>query len=92
MFAIECAQEKDLEPKQFLAGSLYGSNENVQTATARGVEVISPPMGSEKEGNIGLSDFATDKFGKIISLSLGPCPLHVKKKKSRCWAAFMQAL
>ena len=55
--AIESAQERELAPKELLADSLYGSDENVETAKDKGVDVISPPMGSEKEGTLGLSDF-----------------------------------
>ena len=89
--AIESAQERDLGPKQVLADSLYGSDANVEAAKAKGVEVIAPPMGSEKQGVIGLSDFHIEKSGRVISCPEGHAPMHSKKKKARYCAAFDSA-
>ena len=89
---IKSAQQRDLGPKQVLADSLYGSDANVETAMAKGVEVISPPMGSEKQGTIGLSDFHIEKSGKVISFPEGHAPMHSKKKKTRYCAAFDSAI
>jgi hypothetical protein len=86
--AIESAQEKDICPKQLLADSLYGSDQNVETAASKGVEVISPPMGSEKQGAIGLSDFHIDKSGKVIGCPQGHAPIHSLRKKNRYCAGF----
>lgn len=86
--AIESAQEKDLCPKQLLADALYGSDQNVQTAATKGVEVISPPMGTEKQGTIGLSDFHIEKSGKVISCPRGHAPIHTTRKKTRHCAGF----
>ena len=86
--AIESAQEKDLCPTQLLADSLYGSDQNVETAATKGVEVISPPMGSEKKETIGLSDFHIEKSGKVISCPEGHAPIHSKKKKDRYCVGF----
>lgn len=89
--AIESAQQRDLGPKHVLADSLYGSDANVQTAKAKGVEVISPPRGSEKQGAIGLCDFRIEKSGKVVSCPQGHAPMHCKKKKTRYCAAFDSA-
>ena len=89
--AIESAQEMDLGPKQLLADSLYGSDANVEKAITKGVEVISPPSGSEKQGKIGLSDFHIEKSGKVVSCPQGHAPIHSKKKKTRYCAAFASA-
>jgi hypothetical protein len=86
--AIESAHERELAPKEVLADSLYGSDENIETVNEKGVEIISPPMGSEKEGTLGLSDFHLEKSGKVIGCPQGHAPLHVKKKKTRYCAAF----
>ena len=86
--AIESAQQNDLAPKQLLADSLYGSDENVEAAMDKGVAVVSPPMGSEKKGTIGLSDFKIDKSGKVISCPQGHGPVNVKKRKTRFCAMF----
>ncbi len=89
--AIESAQQRELGPKQLLADSLYGSDANVETAMAKGVEVISPPMGSEKQSVIGLSDFHIEKSGKVISCPEGHVPMYSKKNKTRYCAAFDSA-
>ncbi|MDA8138783.1 MAG: transposase [Desulfobacteraceae bacterium] len=86
--AIESAQKKGLCPKQLLADSLYGSDQNVETAASKGVEVISPPMGSEKRGAIGLSDFHIEKSGKVIGCPQGHAPIHSKRKRARYCAGF----
>ena len=86
--AIESAQQRKLGPKQLLADSLYGSDENVETAAVKGVQVVSAPMGSEKQETIGLSDFHIEKSGKVISCPQGHVPMHSKKKKTRYCAAF----
>ena len=86
--AIESAQQRELGPSQLLADSLYGSDENVETARTKGVELIAPPMGAEKKGTIGLSDFHIEKSGKVISCPQGHSPIHSKKKKTRYCAAF----
>lgn len=86
--AIESTQESELAPKELLADSLYGSDENVETAQDKGIEVVAPPMGSEKKERLGLSDFHLEKSGKVVSCPEGHAPLYVKKKKARHRAAF----
>lgn len=86
--AIESAQQRELAPKELLADSLYGSDENVETAKDKGVDVISPPMGSEKEGKLGLSDFHIEKSGKVINCPQGHAPINTARKKTRYCAAF----
>ena len=86
--AIESVQEKDLGPKEVLADSLYGSDDNVQDAERKGVEVVSPPMGNEKKRTLSLGDFHTAKAGKITQCPQGHAPISTKKKKDRHCAAF----
>ena len=86
--AIESTQERDLGPKEVLADSLYGSDDNVQTAEDKSVEVIAPPMGSEKEDKLSLSDFQIGKGGKVSHCPQGHVPIRVKRKKDGYNAAF----
>jgi len=86
--AIASAQEKDLAPKALLADSLYGSDENIETAKDKGVEVISPPMGSEKKDQLGLSDFHLEKSGKVVSCPEGHAPIGTTRNKTRHCATF----
>jgi hypothetical protein len=86
--AIESTQQRELAPKELLADSLYGSDENVETAKDRGIDVIAPPMGSEKKGTLGLSDFHLEKSGKVANCPQGHAPINTSKKKTRYCAAF----
>ena len=86
--AIESAQERDLAPKEVLADSLYGSDENCQQAKALGVEVVSPTMGSRKENTLCLSAFETSESLQVLTCPQGHAPITVKKKKTRHTAVF----
>ncbi len=89
--AIESTQERELPPKAVLADSLYGSDDNIETAAVKGVDVISPPMGSEKKERFGLSDFQLEKSGKVISCPQGLAPITTTRKKTKHCAAFDRA-
>jgi hypothetical protein len=86
--AIESAKKRELAPKELLADSLYGSDENIETAKGKGVDVISPPMGSEKEDTLGLSDFHIEKSGKVVKCPQGHAPISNTRNKTRHCAAF----
>jgi hypothetical protein len=43
--------------KALLADSLYGSDENIETAKDKKVDVVSPPISSEKKDQLSLKDF-----------------------------------
>jgi hypothetical protein len=86
--AIESADERNLLPDELLADSLYGSDENCETAKELGTEVIAPTMGSQKEDVIPLSDFTFSEKGKLISCPEGHFPASTKHKKNRHIATF----
>jgi hypothetical protein len=86
--ALESATERGLAPEEVLADSLYGSDDNCQKAEAMDIEVISPAMGSAKEGTISLSEFRFSDRGKIIACPQGHAPVKTKHKKNRYTAAF----
>ena len=46
--AIRETQERECGPEELLADSLYGSDENVQKAAEKGVDIITPTMGKPK--------------------------------------------
>jgi hypothetical protein len=60
--ALESTKERGLVPREVLADSLYGSDENRQTARDLGVEVISPVMGAPKEETLSLAVFGVNLF------------------------------
>lgn len=86
--ALESTKDRGLAPKEVLADSLYGSDENCQAAEEMGVEVISPTMGSPKEHTLTLSDFKLSDREKILSCPKGYAPVGIKTKKNRHRVAF----
>ncbi|MDA3897128.1 MAG: transposase [Desulfobacteraceae bacterium] len=86
--AVASAKERDLAPKEILADSLYGSDDNCQKTKRAGVEIVSPTMGEKKETILCLSEFETSASGKILACPQGLAPETVKKKKTRHTAAF----
>ncbi len=88
--AIASAREKGLGPKDVLADSLYGSDENCQEAQSQDVEVVAPVMGAAKYA-VSLADFAASDNGDVLACPQGHAPEMVKKKKTRYTAAFASA-
>jgi hypothetical protein len=86
--ALESTLERGLVAEEVLADSLYGSDDNCHKAESMGVEVVSPVMGSTKEGTISLSEFRFSDRGKIIACPQGHVPVKTKHKKNRYAAAF----
>lgn len=64
--AIEDAQKRNIAPTELLADTLYGSDDNVETAKELGITVIAPVMGA-KESATGLADFTFDDKDRIIA-------------------------
>ena len=79
--AIESAEAGNLKPKEVLADSLYGSDENCREAEKHGVELIAPVMGSTKENHYSLSDFQISDKGLVLACPLGHAPKKVKQGK-----------
>jgi hypothetical protein len=86
--AIESVQERNLAPQELLADSLYGSDENSQGAKRKGVDLISPVMGAQKQKGVCLSDFKVSENGLIRVCPQGEHPVKTKRKKNRLTAAF----
>jgi len=79
--ALESTQERGLAPEVVLADSLYGSDDNQEKAQEMGVEVVSPAMGTPKEGAFGLADFPQTEKGKITVCPQGHTPAKSKVGK-----------
>jgi len=86
--AIEETKEQGLAPKEVLADSLYGSDENCQTAKELEVTVLSPVMGRKKDKNISLSEFQFNEKGDVVRCPSGNSPIKAHGKKSRHSACF----
>jgi hypothetical protein len=79
--AIEDAAKRELAPKQLLADSLYGSDDNVEKANDLEVEVVSPTMGTQSQA-IGLADFTFSDSDEIIACPAGQNPVGTKTGKN----------
>ena len=87
--ALESTRERGLAPEEVLADSLYGSDENHERAKEMGIDVISPVMGTPKEGTISLADFPQTEKGKITACPQGHAPVKFTQgKKGTCSVAF----
>jgi len=81
--AIDDTKERNIAPDVLLADTTYGSDENVQKAKAKGVEVVSPATGKENSENIQLTDFEIDSNSNVKKCPAGHKPVDQKKKKTR---------
>jgi len=86
--ALEMTAERGLEPKEVLADSLYGSDENCEVAKTMGVEIVSPIMGTPTDKVLLLAEFEFAESGKVLQCPQGYAPAKVKGKKNRYTAAF----
>jgi hypothetical protein len=88
--ALKSTQERELGPKEALADSLYGSDDNCQRAEQLGVEIVAPTMGKPKqqEQALSLSEFAVSEKGDILACPQGYAPVSTTTKNTRHTAAF----
>ena len=86
--ALEATAERNVAPKEVLADSLYGSDENCETAKEMGVEVVSPVMGTPTEKALLLSAFEFAENGKVLTCPQGHAPVKVKCRGDRYTASF----
>jgi hypothetical protein len=78
--AIEDAGKRNLAPAELLADTLYGSDDNVETAKELGITVIAPVMGA-KENATGLADFVFSDTDQIIACPEWQPPMKTKSGK-----------
>lgn len=76
--ALESTGEHDLLPKEVLADSLYGSDENSEAAKQKEVDLVAPTMGKASKKEIGLSDFVVTDSGKVRECPAGHAPQRSK--------------
>ncbi len=75
--ALADVEARGIKPKALLGDSHYGSEENLEEAALRGVEVIAPampPKGS-RQGKLTLEDFELDDRGHVTRCPGGQTPL-----------------
>ena len=75
--AIADAAKRNLAPTELLADTLYGSDDNVETAKKNGITVIAPVMGA-KECPIALADFTYNDTDEITACPAKQSPTRIK--------------
>ena len=78
--ALEESEQRGLAPTQLLADTLYGSDDNVEKAKERGVEVVSPTMGAQSHA-ISLAEFVFSETDEITACPAGKKPQRTKTGK-----------
>ena len=81
--ALEDVEEKGLRPEELLADAAYGSDENVEDARGRGVDLISPVKGREEESEVKLRDFEIGPDCIVRSCPMGQEAVRVSYNKKR---------
>ena len=87
LHAIEDTEKRSLKPKEIVADSLYGGDENCEEAKAQNVDVLSPVMGRASAKEITLADFVLSG-STVTACPEGHAPVFHKHKKGRYTAAF----
>lgn len=85
---IETTAELGLKPKEALADTLYGGDENCRKAKALGVEIISPVKGPGSKITATLTEFTLSSENNIISCPAGCAPERTRSHDDRYFALF----
>jgi hypothetical protein len=88
--ALVDTEARGIKPEALLGDSHYGSEENLEAAALRGVEVIAPampPKGSQ-QGKLTLEDFELDDRGHVARCPGGRAPQATSEGKDRIQASF----
>jgi len=65
--AIDTTRERKCCPEELACDTLYGSDDNVEAAAAKGVEIIAPTKGSAPTNALSLSDFEFDEKTHFVT-------------------------
>jgi len=76
--AIADCVARNLGPAIILADTLYGGDDNVETAKAQGVEVVAPVMGRCSKKELAISDFTLSEEGEPTACPQGQVPFAIK--------------
>jgi len=86
--ALKNTEKRDMSPKELLADSLYGSDDNVTKAKQDyQTDVLAPVMGAKNKG-LNLEHFTMDSKNQITHCPQGIQPVSVKKPNDRFIAKF----
>ena len=85
---IEATEKLGLKPKEALADTPYGSDENCEKAKTMGVEVVSPVMGKLDEDTVPVTAFTMSDKNEVVSCPAGCKPDKTKSKDDNHTALF----
>jgi hypothetical protein len=85
---IESTRERNMAPKEILADSLYGSDNNHEKAAEVDIDLVAPTMGKSKDSTCTLAEFEFSADGTITACPQKHVPVKVKNKKGRFSIAF----
>ena len=85
---IETTAELGLKPKEALADTLYGGDENCRKAEALGVEIVSPVKGTGSKVTATLTEFTMNGENDITLCPAGCAPEHTRSHDDRYFAFF----
>lgn len=85
---IESTEKLGLKPKEALADTPYGSDENCEKAKTMGVEIVSPVMGKLGEDNVPLTEFSMNSENEVTSCPEGCAPEKIRSKDDNHTALF----
>ena len=85
--AVEDTSERNLAPTELLADSLYGGDDNIETAKEMGVEIVAPAMGPREQSIVTLTHFQFSETNEVIVCPAGHPPQKIKVRKKGGLAA-----
>ncbi len=85
---IETTAKLGLAPKEALADTLYGGDENRGKAAALGVEIVSPVKGKASKITETLTEFTMNSENEITSCPSGCTPEHTRSRDDWHFAFF----
>jgi len=78
--ALESVEKRNLSPKEVVADSLYGSDDNCEAAKSNDIELVSPTMGTIKSDKLSLSDFEISDEDEVEKCPQGYSPVFTRNK------------
>jgi hypothetical protein len=86
--ALKKTRQQGRAPRQLLADSLYGSDENWRRSQQEGVELVAPVKSNKPPPPVGLADFSYDEENRVRLCPQGQVPQRTRHRKQRHSAQF----
>jgi hypothetical protein len=88
--ALDGVEGRDIKPKELLTDTSYGTADNRDDASGRGVEIVAPthPPKDYKSGKLSLEHFEVDGNGFVVKCPEGEKPTSTRRSGDRFDARF----